>query len=186
MLALAWQLMATWRWATTISMSPICLPAPIVMNIGQCLEEDTTGCRWSMWQWLEAYACGLHCIREAANGRYWRPEGEGFTTKVSLLVEAFISETGAWDVKGCTIDCWSEPQGNVLHQRDEGVCTDVISYLDELAMHQPSRKTWDELVWPPVSSVPSMPHQAEHLSYIKGHVVELGPTMSPSWFHVSD
>ena len=65
--------------------------------------------------------------------------------------------TGAWDVKGCTIDCWSKPLGNVLHQRDEGACADVISYPDELAICQPSRKAWDEVVCPPVSSVPSMP-----------------------------
>ena len=58
-LALVCQLMAAWRWAITISTSPICLPAPTVMNIGQFLDEDTTGCRWSTQQWLEAYAHGL-------------------------------------------------------------------------------------------------------------------------------
>ena len=31
-----------------------------------------------------------------------------------------------------------------------------------------------------------MPCQAEYLSYIQGHVVELGPTMPPSWFCVSN
>ena len=64
------------------------------MNIGQFLKEDTTGHGWSMQQWLEAYACGLQCIREAADGRHLRPEGEGFTPKVSSFVEAFIGETG--------------------------------------------------------------------------------------------
>ena len=155
MLALAQQLMATWRWATTISTSPICPPAPMVINIGQFLEEDTTGCRWSMWQWLEAYTRGLQHVREAVEGRRWRPEGEGFAPKVLPLVEAFIGETGTRDVKGCTVDCWSKPPGDIPHQRDEGACANIISYLDELATCQPSRKAWDELVWPPVSSVPS-------------------------------
>ena len=104
-LALAQQLMAIWRWATTVSISPICLPAPMVMNIGQFLEEDTTACRWSVWQWLEAFAYGLQHAGEAMVGRCWRPEGEGFTPKVSQLVEAFIGVTGAWDVKGCNVDC---------------------------------------------------------------------------------
>ena len=72
------------------------------------------------------------------------------------------------------------------HQRDEGACTNIISYLDELAMCQPSRRAWDKLVWPPVSSVPSMLCKAEHLGYIQGHVVELGLTMPPSWFCMSD
>ena len=53
-------------------------------------------------------------------------------------------------------------------------------------MHQPSRKAWDELVWPPVSSVPSMPHQAEHLGYIQGHMMELGLIKPPSRFCMSD
>ena len=42
-LALAWQLMAAWRWAVTVSTPPICPPAPMVMNIGQFLVEDITG-----------------------------------------------------------------------------------------------------------------------------------------------
>ena len=156
------------------------------MNIGQFLKEDTTGCGWSVQQWLEAYAHGLQHIREAAGGRCWRPEGEGFAPKVWPLVEAFISETGTWDIEGCAIDCWSELPENVPHQRDEGACVDIISYLDELAMCQPSRKAWDKLVWPPVSSVPSMPCQAEHFSYIQGHMVELGLMMPPSWFCMSN
>ena len=133
-----------------------------------------------------AYTHGLQHIGEAAEDRHWKPAGEGFAPKVSPLVEAFISETGAWDVKGCPVDCWSEPLGNVPHQRDEEACMDIISYLDELAMCRPSRKSWNELVWPPVSSVPSMPRQAEHLSYIQGQVLELGQTMPPSWFRMSD
>ena len=146
MLALARWLMAAWRWAITVSTSFICLPAPTVMNIGQFLNADTTGHRLSMQQWLKAYANGLQCIGEAAEGRSWRPVSESFTPKVSPLVEVFIGMTGVQDVEDCTVDCWSEPPGDVLCQRDEGTYADVISYLDELAMHQPSWKAWDELV----------------------------------------
>ena len=138
-----------------------------------------------MQQWLEAYACGLQHIREAADGRQWRPEGEGFAPKVSPLVEAFIGETGTWDIEGCAVDCWSKLPENVSHQRDEGACVDEISYLNELATCQPSRKAWAELVWPPVSSVPSMLCQAEHFGYIQGWIVQLGPMMPPCWFHMS-
>ena len=83
----------------------------MVMNIGQFLKEDTTGHRWSMWQWLEAYAHGLQHIREAAEGRCWRPEGEGFTPKASPLVEAFIGKTGAWDVRAVPLTVGASPQG---------------------------------------------------------------------------
>ena len=62
--------MAAWRWAITISTSPICPPAPTVMNIGQFLDVDTTRHGWSTQQWLEAYTCGLQHIEEAAEGRH--------------------------------------------------------------------------------------------------------------------
>ena len=116
------------------------------MNIGQFLEEDTAGHRWRLQQWLEAYACGLQCVGEAADGRHWRPQSEGFTPKVLPLVEVFIGETGAQDIEGCSINCSSKLPGNNQHQRDEGACMDVISYLDELGTCWPSRKAWDELV----------------------------------------
>ena len=178
-LALAQLLMATWRWAITISTPPICLPAPTVMNIRQFLDKDTTGHRWSVQQWLEAYTHALQHVGEVAEGRCWRPEGEGFTPKVLPLMEAFNSMTGAWDAENCAACCWSEPPGDFPHQMDEGAYANVISYPDELATCQPSRKAWDKLVWPPVSSVHLMLCQAEHLGYIQGHVVELGLTCLP-------
>ena len=149
MLALAQWLMAAWKWAITISTPHICLPAPKVMNIGLFLNEDTTGYRWSVQQWLEAYTRVLQHVGEAAEGRRWRPEGEGFTPKVSPLVEAFISMKGAWDAENCAMCCWSKPLGDVPCQRDKSAHANVISYLDELAMCQPSRKACDKLVWPP-------------------------------------
>ena len=106
----------------------------MVMNIGQFLNVDTTRCRSSMQQLLEAYACGLQHVGEAAKGRHWRPKAESFTPKVSPLVEAFIGMTGVWDVEDFTVDCWSKPLGDVPHQRDKGTYADVISYLNELTM----------------------------------------------------
>ena len=182
MLTLAQWLLAAWRWAITISTPPICPPMPTVINIGQFLDEDTTGHGWSVQQWVEAYTRVFQHIGEAMEGRHWRPEGEDFALKVSPLVEAFIGVTGVQDAENCTVCCWSKPPGNILHQRDEGAYANIISYLDELAMCWPSRKAWDELVWPPVYSVPCMPCHAEHVGYIQGCVVELAPTMPPSWF----
>ena len=186
MLALAQYVMAAWRWAVTVFTPPIYLPAPVVMSIGQFLDGDITRHEWSVQQWLEAYTHALQHIGEASEGRCWRPEGEGFAPKVSLLVEAIISVTGTWDAENCTVSCWSEPLGDVPHQRDEGAYANVISYLDELATCHPLRKAWDELVWPPASSVPHMPCQIEHIGYVQGCIVELGPSMPPSWFCMSD
>ena len=145
-LGLTQWLMAVWRWAVTVSIPPACPPMPTVLNIGQFLEEDTTGHGWGVQQWLEAYTCALQHIGEAAESRHWRPDGKGFATKVSLLVEAFISMTGAKVAEDCAVSCWNDPPEYVPHQRDEGTHTNVISYLDELATCQPLRKAWDKLV----------------------------------------
>ena len=167
-LGFTWQLMAVWTWAVMVSTPPACLPTPTILNIGQFLDEDTTGCGWGVQQWLEAYTHALQCVEEAAEGRQWRLDGKGFAPKVLLLMEAFIGMTGARVAEDYAMSCWNDPPEDILHQRDEGTQANVISYLDELAMCQPSSKAWDKLVWPPASSVPHMPHQNEHVGYIQG------------------
>ena len=84
---LAWQLMAAWKWAGVVLESPICAPAPTILNIGQVLDEDLTGHGWSMQQWLLAYVRALQCMGEVANGKTWRPNGRCFTPQISLLVD---------------------------------------------------------------------------------------------------
>ena len=94
--------------------------------------------------------------------------------------------TGAQVVEDFTMSCWNDPPEDFPHQRDEGTHTNIISYFDKLATCQPSQKAWDKLVWPPPSAVPHLLCQNEHVGYMQGHVVELGLTMPPSWFHMSD
>ena len=67
------RLIATWKWAGIVSESPICPPAPTVLNIRQFLDEDLTGCGWSQQEWLLAYAQVLQHVGEAVDGRMWRP-----------------------------------------------------------------------------------------------------------------
>ena len=70
-----------------------------------------------------------------------------FTPQISLLVDVFIQETGVELVEVYIAACWGQPL-EVLHQKD-GMFTEVISCLDELAQCMPSRKAWDELVFLP-------------------------------------
>ena len=84
------------------------------------------------------------------------------------------------------MSCWNDPLEGVLCQRDEGAHANVISYLDELATCQPLQRAWDELVWPPESTAPHVLPQNEHVGYIQGHFMELGLTMPPSQFCISD
>ena len=74
--------------------------------------------------------------------------------QISMLVYAFLEVTGAKVVKADVACCWSEPPPTVPWQRDEGTFADVISCLDNLAQHLPTRKAWDELVSPPHFAVP--------------------------------
>ena len=113
------------------------------------------------------------------------PRGKNFVPKVSLLVEAFIGMTDTLITLDSAVSCWTSPPVHVPQQRDEGTLAHVISYLDEIATHQPSHKAWDELVWPLPSFVPHTPSQNEPLGFIQGCIVEFGSTMPPVQFHVS-
>ena len=81
--------------------------------------------------------------------------------------------------------CWSEPPKTIPLQRGKGAFTHVISYLENLAQHLPTRKVWDELVCLPPSAVPCTPYQSRHLSYIQGQVMELGPALPSTQFYIS-
>ena len=69
-----------------VSTPPTCPPMPTVLNIGQFLDEDTTGHGWGVQQWVQAYTCVLQHVGEATEGRCWRPVGKDFAPKVLLLV----------------------------------------------------------------------------------------------------
>ena len=124
-------LLAMWRWIKKVSDTPICPPAPTVLNIGQFLndcpkEGDCT-------PWLLAYAHTLQCMGEGADGRMWWPTGVCFTPQISLLVDVFIQETGVELVEADIASCWGQLLEEVPHQKDEGPFAEVISHLDELA-----------------------------------------------------
>ena len=56
-------------WTLETSKPLICLPAPMVLNIGQFLDEDN-GHGWGVQHWMETNACALQQVGEAAEGRY--------------------------------------------------------------------------------------------------------------------
>ena len=145
-------LLATWRWVKKVSNASTCSPASTVLNIGQFPKEgDHT-------PWLLAYGCMLQHVGEATDGRMWQPSGVCFTPQISLLVDVFIQETGAELIETDIASCWGQPLEEVLCQKDEGPFVEVISHLDELAWHVPTRKAWDELVFPSPPAEPHAPH----------------------------
>ena len=165
---LTWWLMAAWKWVGAVLESPICLPTSTILNIGQFHDKDLTGHGWSMQQWLLAYAPALQYIEEAADGRTCRPNGRHFTPQISLLVDAFLEMTNAEVMEADVMHCWRKPPKTILLKRNKGAFAHIISYLNYLAQHLPTRKAWDELVCLPPSAAPCTPCWSGHLGYIQG------------------
>ena len=135
--------------------------------------------------WLLAYACTLQHMGEAADRRMWWPSGVHFTPQISLLVDVFIQETGVELVEADIASCWGQPLEEVPCQKDELPFMEVISHLDELAQHVPTKKALNELIFPTPPAEPHAPCQSRHLGYIMGHTMNLGSTLPPLWFCIS-
>ena len=71
-------------------------------------------------------------------------------------------------------------------QKQDGPFTDVIVYLDGLACHMLTRKAWDELVFLAPLAELSIPCRSTHLSYILGCMVDLGGTLPPLKFCMTE
>ena len=155
-----------------------------MLNIGQFLDEEPK--EGDHMPWLLAYACVLQCVREAMEGGTWCPMGMCFTPQVSLLVNAFIKETGAELTELGIASCWGQLAMEVSLQKQDGPFTDVITYLDDLVQHVLTQKVWDELVYPAPLTEPSMPHKSNHLGYILAHTVDLGGTLPPLRFCMTE
>ena len=85
--------LATWQWMVEVATTNFCLPAPIMLNSGQFLDEEPR--EGDHTPWLLAYACALQHMGEAMEGRMWHPIWMCFTPEVSPLVDTCIEETGA-------------------------------------------------------------------------------------------
>ena len=137
-----------WRLTFVLSAYHTCPPTPTSLTIGQFLPREFTEPSGMVQEWLLAYAHALQCVGKAAHRRLWHNNGDDFTPQVSLLVDTFLEEMNVQLVEADIIDCWDGPAGEVPWQRDTGCFMDVISHLNELAMHPLSRHTWDMLVFP--------------------------------------
>ena len=178
---LAKQLLATWQWTFAVSAADFCLPSLSMLNIGQFLDDvkDHTA-------WLLAYAQALQSVGEAAEGRRWCPNGMHFSVQVSLLVDTFIIETGAELTEMGIVSCWSQGATTIPLQKKDGPFTNIIAFLDELARCKPSRRMWDELVFPPLLSEEGMPCRSQHLGHILGQIINLGNSLPVFWFQIME
>ena len=82
--------------------------------------------------------------------------------------------------------CWEPTPRTVYHQKDNGSTAHVISYLNELAVHVPTLKAWDQMVWPTTAVIPHTLTEAKLYGYCWGQVVDLGPMMLAAQFWVTE
>ena len=94
---------------------------------------------------------------DAMDGRTWRPNRKCFMPQISMLVDTFLEATGTEVIEADVAHCWSELPQTIPQQRDEGTFADVISHLDNLVQHLPTRRAWDKLVCPPPSAASCTP-----------------------------
>ena len=95
--------------------------------------------------WYMAYSHVLQRVGEATTGRRWAwPAREGLEIKVSPLVLTLTSLRSCWEPTPCII----------YRKVEEGLINQVISFLDELAIHVLSHEAWDQFAWPPVVAMP--------------------------------
>ena len=176
--------LAMWQWMVEVATTNFCPPAPTMLNIGHFLDEELK--EGDHMPWLLAYACALQHMGEAAEGRMWHPIGMRFTPQVFPLVDTFIKDTGAELTELGIASCRGQLAAEVLLQKQDGPFADVIAYLGDLAWCMLTQKVWDELVFPAPLTGPSVPSKSNHLGYILGRTVDLGGTLPPLRFHVTE
>ena len=136
--------------------------------------------------WFMAYSHMLQRVGKAAHGRKWEVRREALEIKASPLVHAFWHETDV-DLMVASVKCCSEPAPRTLHhQRENGPTTHIISYLNELAVRIPTRKAWDQMVWPTTAAILCVPTKAKSYGYCQGQVVDLSPMMLAMQFCVAE
>ena len=101
-----------------------------------------------------------------------------------MLVDAFLEERDAQLIKVDIIDCWDTSEGDVPQQCDTGCFAEVVSYLDELVMQDPTRDTWDALVFPTPAVGEDPECQSLLLDYVPGELVNLEKMLPPLQFHI--
>ena len=185
-LSLAKHLVVVWWWNIKVCGEDDCPPALSILNIGRFITEEEMARGVAEPHWFVAYSHALQWVGKVACGRKWEwLRREALEIKASPLVHAFWCETGM-DLTVASIKlCWEPIPRALYHQRDNGSTAHVISYLDELAVHNPALDTWDQMVWPTAAAILHALTEAELYGYCRGQVVDLGAVMPVAQFWVT-
>ena len=133
-----------------------------------------------------AYSHALQQVGEVARGRNWELRREALEIKASQLVCAFQRKTDVDLMMASVKHCWEPAPRTLHHQRENGPTAHVISYLNKLAVHVPTREAWDQMLWPTTVVIPHVPTKAKSYGYCWGQAVDLGPVMPATQSRVTE
>ena len=186
--SLAKHLIVVWWWSIRVQGWDVCLPAPMVLNIGQFMMWEEVQGTVDNSLWFEAYSCTLQRVGEAACSRRWQwPKGKVWEVGVSPLVRVFWEETGIKLTASCTRLCWElPPRGVFRRRRERGTISHAIILLDDMAVRIPTLNACDQFVWPLSAAVPQATTEVEQCGYHCGNAVDLSPVMPATEFRVTD
>ena len=186
-LSLAKHLLTIWWWSIKVQGWDICLPAPMVLNIGQFMTWEEVLKKVDDSLWFEAYSHTLQRVREAMCGQQWQwPKGKVWEVGVSPMIRAFWEETGVKLATSCTRLCWEPPPRGVFKRRERGVLSHTITFLDNVAVCVPMLNSWDQFVWLLSVAMPRATTEVEQYGYHHGNAIDLGPVMPAMQFRVTD
>ena len=165
---LAHHLLSTWQWSS-VTRAASCPPAPSNIEIGRWLPLDREGNKEDLW--VEAYACCLQCMAEAAVGHSWETEGKGMVPQVSPLVLEFFTTTGRTVSPSSVRECWPSENDIIPRQPMNEVQACITHCLDKATTQSPSTIAWDMFTWPESNK---NFWKEDCLPYTPGSMVDLG------------
>ena len=96
---------------------------------------------------MEAYACSLQHVVEAATGQSWMTEGRGMVPQVRPLVQAFLTATGRHVSPHILHECWPPEHNIIPRQSMDEIRALITQCLDKDATQKPSYTAWDMFAW---------------------------------------
>ena len=159
--SLAKHLVAAWQWNVKVRGEGVCPPAPSALNIGQFLTDEEAEGVWESHtgSWPTPACCSgwVRWPTEESGGQ----GGKSQRLKPPPLVHAFWHKTDVDLIMVSIKHCWEPAPRTLHHQRENGPTAHIISSLDELAAHIPTREAWDQMVWPTTVVIPHVPTEAD-------------------------
>ena len=86
----------------------------------------------------------------------------------------------------CIRLCWELQPRAVFRRRERGAVSHAITFLDDMAVRNPTLNAWDQFVWLPIAAIPWSTMQAEQYGYCCGNAIDLGAVMPATEFRVTN